>query len=214
MHADTTALMRAARSALLGRASLLRIEGNSEEAIIDALLDREVHVEPPSEAECREYYDAHQQSFRAGTLVEADHILFAAQRDSYRPALRDFAQEKLATLQRGEIDFADAAKQWSNCPSGALGGNLGQLTREQVVPEFWQALEEFGAAGLVPSLIETRFGVHIVRVTRRVPGDLLPFEFVADRIATLLADRKLRRALREYAHALAHEALNDNAHAN
>jgi peptidyl-prolyl cis-trans isomerase C len=214
VRADTGNLLRAARSALLERATRLGIARDSEEAIIDALLEREVQVEPPSEAECRAYYVAHQALFRGGTLVEADHILFVAHQDAYRPMLRDFAQEKLAALRRGEVDFADAAKRWSNCPSGAVGGSLGQLTREQVVPEFWQALEEFGAVGIMPSLIETRFGVHIVRVTRRASGDLLPFEFVADRIAAHLADRRLRAALLEYAHALVREASGEDVHAH
>jgi peptidyl-prolyl cis-trans isomerase C len=206
--------LQAIRGQLLARAAALGIAADFEEAQIDALLDREVHVEPPTDAECRAYYAEHPQAFRAGTLIEADHILFAAREDSHRPGLRECAQEKLALLLRGEIDFAKAAMQWSNCPSGALGGNLGQLTREQVVPEFWQALEEFGASGILPEPVETRFGLHIVRVSRRVPGEPLPYEFVADRVAMHLADHRLRVALRNYAHALLHETLGDESHAH
>lgn len=206
--------LQAVRGQLLARAEALGITGESEEVIVDALLEREVRVEPPRDDECRAYYAAHPQAFRAGTLVEADHILFAAREDSHRPALRDVAQEKLQALLHGEIEFADAAKQWSNCPSSAVGGNLGQLTREQVVPEFWQALEEFGATGLLPQPIETRFGLHIVRVSRRVPGELLPYDMVADRVAMHLAEHRLRVALREYAHALLHDALGAESHAH
>lgn len=209
-----TVNLQAIRGQLLARAAALGIAGDSEEAIIDALLEREVNVEPPTDEECRAFHAAHPDAFRAGALIEADHILFAAREDSHRPALRDFAQEKLARLQRGEIDFAEAAKQWSNCPSAAVGGNLGQLTREQVVPEFWQALEEFGATGIVPQPVETRFGLHIVRVSRRVPGEPLPYEFVAERIASHLAEHRLRVALRDYAHALLHEDLEAESHAH
>lgn len=205
--------LQAVRAELLARAAALGITGESEEATIDALLDREVRVEPPTEEECRAYYAAHADAFRAGTLIEADHILFAARDDSHRPALRDFAREKLALIGRGEIDFAEAAKQWSNCPSGTVGGNLGQLTREQVVPEFWQALEDFGATGMLPEPVETRFGLHVVRVSRLVPGNLVPYELVADRVAALLADHRLRAALRDYAHALLHEAIDTETHA-
>ncbi len=198
--------LQAIRVELLARAAALGIAADSEEATIDALLEREVRVEPPTDAECRAHYEAHPQAFGAGALIEADHILFAAREDAHRPALRDFAQERLALIERGEIDFADAARQWSNCPSGSVGGNLGQFTREQVVPEFWQALEEFGATGLVPEPVETRFGVHIVRVARRVPGERLPYELVAERVQTHLAEHRLRVALRDYAHSLLHEA--------
>ncbi len=209
-----TVNLRAIRGRLLARAGALGIAGESEEAIIDALLEREVNVEPPTDEECRAFHAAHPDAFRAGALIEADHILFAAREDAHRSALRDFAQQKLALLQHGEIDFADAAKQWSNCPSAAVGGNLGQLTREQVVPEFWQALEEFGATGIVPQPVETRFGLHIVRVSRRVPGEPLPYQLVAERIAAHLAEHRLRVALRDYAHALLHESLEAQSHAH
>jgi peptidyl-prolyl cis-trans isomerase C len=99
------------------------------------------------------------------------------------------------------------AQQLSNCPSAQVGGNLGQLTRADVVPEFWQVVATFAeneGAGVLPRLVETRYGLHIVRVARYLPGKPLPFEAVRDSIAARLAQRALHAALRDYAHALFH----------
>ena len=212
MHAHTPALLREVRAALLERAAALGIEGEREEAIIDALLERDVQVEPPVQSDCREYYAAHESVFRAGTLVEVDHILFAPAEASQSPALRAFAQQQLVALRQDEAGFADAARRWSNCPSSTLGGNLGQLTRNDVVPEFWQAIDAFARPGLLPELVETRFGIHIVRINRFEPGPLLPFEAVRSRIEQRLAQQKLVVALREYAHTLLHPQHDEHTH--
>jgi peptidyl-prolyl cis-trans isomerase C len=190
MHAGTPALLREMRATLLERAAALGIEGDREEDIIDALLEREVRVEPPSEADCHGYFVAREQTFRSGSVVEADHIFFAPKEDAQRPVLRAFAQQQLDLLRGDENGFAAAARRWSNCPSANLGGNLGQLTRNDVVPEFWQAVANAGRPGLLPELVESRYGIHIVRINRFEPGRPLTFEAVRRQIEERLAQER------------------------
>jgi peptidyl-prolyl cis-trans isomerase C len=194
------------RNRLLERARALGLEGESEERLIDELLDREVQPPAPTEADCRRYYDAHRSLFRSGDLVEADHILFAVTERTPLAALRARAQQVLEEAIAAPQRFGELARECSNCPSAQVGGNLGQLGRGDVVPEFWQAIVAFGGTGTVPALVETRHGLHVLRVNRRVEGRALPYEAVRDRIAARLAERNLQQALREYAHALMHEA--------
>lgn len=198
------------RERLLERAAALGIERATEEATIDALLEREVAVPPPTDAECRRFYAQHPQRFRAGALAEADHILLT---DAVPlAALRERAEATLHEVLAAPETFAAKAAELSNCPSGRIGGSLGQIARESVVPELWHAIEAFGATGIIPKLVATRYGLHVVRVSRYVAGDPLPYEAVAERIAAHLADRNLRVALRDYAHTLAHDALDEGAH--
>ncbi len=70
-------LARDIHDRLLARARALGLQGDGDEQLLDALLDREVPLPPPTEADCRRYFDQHPQLFRSGELVEADHILFA-----------------------------------------------------------------------------------------------------------------------------------------
>lgn len=192
------------RHRLLERARALGVDGDSEERLIDALLDREVQVPPPDEQECRRYYAEHPDLFRSGDLVEADHILFAVTEQVPLAALRRRAEQALAQVLADPGCFAALAAECSNCPSAQLGGNLGQFGRGDVVPEFWQAIAAFGGTGILPSLVHSRHGLHLVRVNRRVEGRALPYEAVREDIAARLAERSLRRALRDYAHALLH----------
>ena len=119
-------------------------------------------------------------------------------------ALRERALAALDELRAAPERFAQRAAELSNCPSAQVGGNLGQLARESVVPEFWQALMASDGTGVLPALVETRYGLHIVRVARRVAGRALPFEAVQPQIMQRLSELGLKRALREYAHALVH----------
>jgi len=192
------------RNRLLERARTLGLEGDREERLIDALLDREVQPQLPTEDDCRRYYAEHRNLFRSGDLVEADHILFAVTEHTPLAAMRSRAQQVLEQVLAEPARFAALAAEYSNCPSAQVGGNLGQLTRSEVAPEFWQAVAQFPGTGILPSLVESRYGLHVLRVSRQIDGRELPFEAVQPRIAARLAERNLRRALRDYAHSLMH----------
>lgn len=63
-------------------------------------------------------------------------------------------------------DFADLAKQHSKCPSGQQGGDLGEFSQGQMVPEFDQVVfnEEVGK---VHGPVKTQFGYHLLEITSR-----------------------------------------------
>ena len=82
---------------------------------------------------------------------------------------------------------AELAAQYSNCPSGALGGSLGQLSPGQSVPEFDALLFRLEAGQLAGHLLETRFGYHVVQVLRRVDGKPIAYEAVQAQIADRLS---------------------------
>jgi len=63
-------------------------------------------------------------------------------------------------------DFADVAKEHSNCPSKAQGGDLGSFGRGQMVPEFDEVV--FTAdVNTVQGPVKTQFGYHLLEVTER-----------------------------------------------
>lgn len=67
----------------------------------------------------------------------------------------------------GGADFADIAKQHSNCPSGAQGGDLGEFGPGMMVPEFDQVV--FSApVNAVQGPVKTQFGFHLLEVTSRI----------------------------------------------
>ena len=88
------------------------------------------------------------------TQVRAAHILVKTQEEA----------AKLKTkIQAGEIKFEDAAAQFSQCPSGARGGDLGYFGRGMMVKEF--EVPSFNEpVGTVTEPIQTQFGWHLIYV--------------------------------------------------
>jgi peptidyl-prolyl cis-trans isomerase C len=179
-----------------------------DEAIMRALIEREVTVPEPDDETCRRYYERNQARFRSPDIYEASHILFAAvpsEREAYAQARAD-AAAVLATLQESPDSLAALAQTHSRCPSGAQGGNLGQLTKGQTTPEFERALFALSPGELCAAPVATRYGLHIIRLDRRHEGRTLPYEAVAERIADYLRDSVQRRAGAQYIARLASAA--------
>lgn len=175
-------------------------------AAIEQLLNREVTVPSAGDDECRRYYDAHRDSFRSGDLVFARHILFQVTPGAPLDLVRRKAEQTLAGVVANPRTFEEFTRTLSNCPSGQHGGSLGQIGRGETVPEFEQALFGDGWIGILPRLVKTRYGFHIVSVDRRVEGNVLPFETVRERIAGMLTARVQKTALRQYVCLLAGRA--------
>jgi len=185
-------------------------EGRSEtpeEAAMRALIEREVVTPEPDEASCLRYYQQNRERFRTNDLFEAAHILIAAPLGdrAARVAARATAESILSALRLDPAQFEELARSRSDCRTSAEnGGRLGQITRGQTVDEFETAIARMCEGEL--SIIETRFGFHIVRLDRRAPGQGMPFELAHERIADYLAASVQRRALAQYVSLLASRA--------
>lgn len=204
LHADadnpvqraTTAL--ALRRVLLDEAARLQISGDDDEATISALLEKEVQVPTPDEQTCKRYYEQHPDKFVVGELVEADHILFQITPQVDLVALRSLAEDTLGILIADPGKFAEQARALSNCPSGAVGGSLGQLARGDMVPEFERAVFAMREGELLSRLLETRYGLHIVRVNKHIEGQLQSYDEAAAGIAEALAETSRDTAWKQY----------------
>jgi len=196
-------LLQRARQLALTPEPLSDDEGRREtddEAIMRALVEREVTVPEPDDETCRRYYERNQARFRSPDIYEASHILFAAlpsDRAAYAQARAD-AEAVLATLRDDLDSFATLARAYSRCPSAAQGGNLGQLTRGQTTAEFERALLALAPGALCAEPVVSRYGFHIVRLERKHEGRVLPYEAVADRIAAYLRESVRQRASAQY----------------
>ncbi len=101
--------------------------------------------------------------------IRASHILLM-----YKGSMRSQAQrskdEALATIQglKADLgkggDFADLARQNSDCPSGEEGGDLGFFNKGAMVREFEDAAFAL-AVGDVSDVVETPFGFHLIQRT-------------------------------------------------
>lgn len=177
-----------------------------EYTLIEKLLEHEGRQPSASETECRHYFEANRNKFSTAPLLEVRHILLAseAQDTQGRQQGREVAGQLLEQLHQGS-DFASLAKRHSDCPSAGQGGNLGQISQGQTVPEFERQL--FAAPeGLMALPIESRYGFHVVDVVRREEGHLLDYDMVKASIAEYLNTKVKRKHIAQYIEHLLGEA--------
>ncbi|OYO28587.1 peptidylprolyl isomerase [Janthinobacterium sp. PC23-8] len=190
------------RRLLLDEAHRLGLAAASDDELVEALFAQEIKVPLADDEACRTFYAQRPQLFRSGALVEARHILFQVTQEAPLDLLRTTAQAVLDALKAAPERFAELAGQYSNCPSGALGGSLGQISPGQSVPEFDALVFRLEQGELAGRLLETRFGYHIVQVLRRIEGQPIAYEAVQAQIADRLSRAAWQRAVHQYLHLL------------
>lgn len=179
-----------------------------EEALVNALLAAEVTTPKADEESCRSYYQANLKRFRSPHLFEPLHILFKASRDdatAFEQAVAR-AEAVLAEVKASPDRFESFATALSDCPSAGEGGRLGQIALGETTPEFETALNTLDDGQICFEPVLTRYGVHIVKLQRKVAGEVLPFELVHDRIVGYLEENAWRRAVAQYVALLAGDA--------
>lgn len=209
-HMTPDALRQRACTELLRQeAASLGIAGGTTSLSVEALLEQAIAVPEPTVEACRRVFEANPARYARGERLRLRHVLLAVTEGVDVNALRQRAEAMLFDLRCAEPEsdaFPAAAKRWSNCPSGADGGDLGWVLRDDCAPEF--AREVFGqqTVGIVPRLVHSRFGFHIVEVCAREVGIQPAFEEVQQAIAAGLRQQTWTNALRQYLQLLAGKA--------
>ncbi len=210
-RACTELLRQAAqRAGLLAADDVASPDGVISEAAagaIESLLDQLLSTPEPSEEACRRHYAAHEATYQTGERVLARHILFAVTPGVDVVALRKRAETTLLDVRchdgKTNDKFVDAARVSSNCPSGAQGGDLGWLSATDCAPEFARELFGHAEVGVLPRLVHSRFGLHVVEVLAREPGIALSFDEVRGAVIMSLRQLAYVTALRQYLQLLA-----------
>ena len=220
--ADTrTAALAAAAQALVVRQLLLQ-EANAlglsvklsesgsdkqepeDEALVRILIEDQVDVPVATDSECRQFYQKNPNRFMSEPLYEARHILLSAvpEETERRRQLRTAAEELITHLQKHPEDFTELVKTHSDCPSKSVNGSLGQLSRGSTVREFEVALGFMEEGTISNEPVESKFGFHIIALDRKISGEQLPYDAVAERIAAWLGASSWSRAVAQYVRVL------------
>jgi peptidyl-prolyl cis-trans isomerase D len=137
---------------------------------------------------------------KAKPTVSASHILFKTEPNmtpAAKAAVKAQAQDILNKIKAG-ADFAAMAKQYGSDGTKDKGGDLGYFDRTSMVPEFSKAAFGAPGLGLLPTLVETNFGYHIVKVTGKKTENTY-------QVASVLKSVQPSDATREAAYARAEQ---------
>ncbi len=204
----------AVRALLLQEAHRLGLDGPAadgeagEESTIRRLIEQEVKTPAADPETCRRYYDSNRRRFRSSDAFEAQHILYAAAPDdaAARLTAKTRAQSALECVLCRPGLFEKLAREESDCPSRDNGGRLGTIQRGDADSVFETYLMSLKDGEICPVPVETKYGFHVIRLVRKVPGRDLPFEHVQPRIAAYLEEAAWRRAVAQYVSILAGRA--------
>jgi peptidyl-prolyl cis-trans isomerase C len=175
---------------------------------IETLLDQALQLPEPTDEASRRHHAANLPRYAVGERAQVRHVLFAVTPGVDVNALRQRAEACLLDLRcdAGGGRFAEVARSTSNCPSGADGGELGWLRAEDCAPELAKEILGHAEIGVLPRLVATRFGLHVVEVLAREPGAQPAFETVRSAVAQALRQQAFATALRQYLQLLAGQA--------
>ncbi|QQG37296.1 MAG: peptidylprolyl isomerase [Micavibrio aeruginosavorus] len=176
--------------------------------VIEELLEREISVPEPDLETCQRYYDNNKKRFHTSPLFEVSHILYLAppEDENAREKALAAAESALRAIQKDPSIFEDTARRDSACPSSAVGGSLGQIGLGQTLPAFESALRGMKEGELSAEPVLSSVGYHIIRLHKRIDGQMLPFEAVSEWIEDHLRMESWQRAFSQYIQILAGKA--------
>ena len=138
----------------------------------------------PSDADVQAYYDNNLDRYTEEVDLRVSHILLRTQDRELADVQAQAAS--IATEARDGADFAELARRYSEDEgTREAGGDLGRITRGQMVPEFEGAafaLEQDEVSDPVTSM----FGVHVIKAIEKSGGTMQTVDEVRDGIVDLL----------------------------
>ncbi len=153
-------------------------------------------------AELQSYYEQNKASFTEPEQRRASHILLTvgdggSAKD--KEGARKLGRELLARLQARPDEFGKLAQEYSKDPgSAAKGGDLGLFGRNMMVKPFEDAAFAL-KLGETSDLVDSDFGVHIIRVTEIKGGAVAPFDQVKDKIEASFRQQQAQKKFAEAA---------------
>ena len=160
-------------------------------------LNRKDFAETVTEADIEKFYREHPKEFESPHQVRAAHVLVRVPEPGGSEA-EDQARTKIVDVIRrakaGE-DFGKLAQEVSEDSGTApRGGDLGLVSRGEMVPQFEQALFALKKGEVSPEPVRTPFGFHAIKVSAIQEGGRKPLKDVAPQIRTRLSAEASDRA--------------------
>ena len=157
------------------------------------LMNREirgkVNVSPE---DVQRFYEAHKKQYELPARLKVRQIMLRLDEnalDEIAQAVTQRIEGLRAQILKGE-DFAKVAKQYSEDPAAADGGDLGEVELSKLLPEFETVLAKM-KEGEVSEPIRTKMGVHLLKLEKRIEAGYQPESELAAEIKEKLYSEAL-----------------------
>jgi peptidyl-prolyl cis-trans isomerase C len=177
----------------------LRTEIGESLRIEKLLKSKPEHNEEVSEKDIEDFYRDHPENFQMPERIQASHILVKIDSGD-TPEVKEQKRQKLSDIRKeieNGADFAQLALEHSDCPSKSRGGDLGLFERGKMVKPFEDVAFKL-KVGEVSDIVETQFGLHLIKLTDRQEGQVMPLEKSRERIIYFLNRQNQEQAINNY----------------
>jgi len=148
----------------------------------------------PSQEDIVKYYDQNKEQFKSPEQIRVSHIVKHISWQTDEEAAQNVIKKAQDELKKGAV-FETLAQKYSDCPEN--GGDLGYITRGQMVEEFEDVVFNLGI-GQTSGIFRTRFGFHIAKLYDRKPPVLPPLKEVKADIVNALKEQAKSKAIDDF----------------
>ncbi|MGM0681807.1 MAG: SurA N-terminal domain-containing protein [Thermodesulfobacteriota bacterium] len=145
-----------------------------------------------------DYYNRHQEDFHVKEKRRASHILLKTSagqsgEDSKNAGEKHRQMKEILDQVKSGKDFSELARRYSEDKATApQGGDLGYFTRGRMTKPFEE--EVFGMKeGEISDIVQTRFGLHLIKLQDIVPARTKPLTEVKEDIEQILRRNESER---------------------
>jgi len=156
----------------------------------------------PGEDAVLEFYEEHKEQFKSAEQVRVAHIVKHINGQTEETTAQNLIKKAQNELKKGTL-FETLVTKYSDCPEN--GGDLGYITRGQMVEEFEDIIFNLGV-GEESDVFQTRFGFHIAKLYDRKPPVLRSLEEARDDIVNELKKQMQRKTIDEFVDRLKSKA--------
>lgn len=146
------------------------------------------------EAIANEYYIAHPDEFNSQEMVDVSHILVRSENRSDEEAF-ELASNLRENLRTDPAQFNAYILEYSEDPAKSTNnGRYPVVQRGEMVKPFEDAAFALEEAGDISEPIKTTYGYHLIRLNRKMPPALVPF----DQIKVQMMEQAKKEYLADY----------------
>jgi peptidyl-prolyl cis-trans isomerase C len=138
-----------------------------------------VNIEP---GEVVNFFAANKAKYNVPESTSTSHILVKTEEE---------CNDLYDKIMKNEIEFVDAAKEYSQCPSKQNGGDLGMFPKGQMVPEY-DAVSFAMEVGEISKPVKTQFGYHIIKLNEKKAPSVANFDDIKDQLRKDILSEKQR----------------------
>jgi len=176
----------------------------SEQIIISKLVSQQIRNKiVVSDEEVKKYMEANKKDFSDGEAFRLRQIFFRKpQNDADKKIVEDKAYSVIQKLKAGE-DFSVLAKEYSEDPSGKMGGDIGIIKKSLMAKEFIEVLYTMKAGDFsIPFWTEK--GLHIIKLEEKIPSQTM--DEVRESVRKQLTENQFLQRYRSWIRGLKEQA--------